>query len=210
MAAMMIKQFTTEPLEVNCYVVSNDGLALVIDPGGSGPEILEYLVQHNLRVEAVINTHGHGDHIMANGFIVEATKAALYVHQQDAVYLTDPEQNLSTLMGEEVVGPTADGFLQDGDTIALGRSALVVLHTPGHTPGSICLLGEGVLFSGDTLFAGSQGRTDLPGGSERAMASSLERLAQLPADTIVYPGHGQTSTIGEERSTNPFLQGVLR
>lgn len=207
---MKVKQFATEPLEVNCYVCSSDGEAIVIDPGGSGHDILQYVVDEQLVVRAVINTHGHGDHIMGNEFLVKATEAPLWIHQDDAEFLTDPQRNLSLLMGAEVAGPQADGYLADGDVISFGRSELTVWHTPGHTAGSICLVGGGLVFSGDTLFTGSQGRTDLPGGDQSQMQSSLERLVQLPEDTMVYPGHGASTTIGKERRSNPYVQEVLR
>ncbi len=206
---MKVKQFTTEPLEVNCYVCSSYGEAIVIDPGGSGRDILQFIVDEQLLIRAVVNTHGHGDHIMGNGFLMEATDAKLVIHEADAAILTDPQRNLSSFMGREVTGPGADRYVSDGDTIAFGRSSVNVWHTPGHTPGSICLVGEGLVFSGDTLFAGSHGRTDLPGGDESQMQKSLERLAQLPEDTVVYPGHGSSSTIGKERRSNPYVQEVL-
>ncbi len=206
--AMKTKMFSTEPMETNCYVCSSDGEAIVVDPGGTAQEIFRYIESEELTVHAVINTHGHGDHIWANGLFVEKANAEVLIHKADASYLTDPERNLSPFMGKTLSGPGADAYLQDGEQVQFGSASLTVIHTPGHTPGSICLHGKGVLFSGDTLFAGSQGRTDLPGGSEEQMQRSLQRLAQLPDDTVVYPGHGQPSTIGKEKRSNPSMERV--
>ncbi len=205
---MKIKSFIVGPVDVNCYIVSDDaGVGVVIDPGGNGPEILDYVKKSGIKVEAVLNTHGHGDHIGANDAVREGTGAPLYIHQADAGMLTDPRANLSAFMGYNALAKPAEHFLNEGDVLRFGALSFKVLHTPGHSPGSVCFVGDGVCFSGDTLFAGSIGRTDFPGGSERELLGNVrEKLFPLPEDTVVLSGHGPGTTIGQEKSYNPFFQ----
>jgi hydroxyacylglutathione hydrolase len=157
----------------------------------------------------VINTHGHSDHTSANAGIIEATDAQLCIHRADAEQVTKLLSGvLSRIMGGKG-SPKPGRLLEDNDLIEIGNSALRVIHTPGHTPGSICLYGEGHLFTGDTLFVGAVGRTDLPGGSARKLLSSIrEKLYILPPETVVWPGHdygeAPSSTIEREMRTNPF------
>jgi hydroxyacylglutathione hydrolase len=157
-------------------------------------------------VKYIVNTHGHPDHTAGNGLLKDATGAPIVIHELDAPKLTDSSKNLSLLFGLRVTSPPADQTLKEGDIIQAGKVQLKVLHTPGHSKGSISLLGDNVVFTGDTLFAGSIGRYDFPDASYKEIMNSLKRLATLPDHLKVYPGHGPTSTIGHEKRSNPFLQ----
>ena len=204
---MEVRKFVSRLLAVNCYVVSEQDTAIVIDPVIEGEAVLAYLQARQLKLAAIINTHGHADHIAGNQWFREQTGAPVWIHAADAVYLTDPALNLSSMvMGEGMKSPEAERLLKDGDQIALGTAFLTVIHTPGHTPGSICLLGPGVLFSGDTLFRSSVGRSDFPGGDARVLRESLQKLKELPPATRIYPGHGQETTMAEELAHNFFLR----
>lgn len=194
--------------QTNCYLVGcpQTMQAMVLDPGGEIAPILERVKQLGLAVALIVNTHGHFDHIVGNAALVRATGAPLAVHELDAPLLYAPEFDLSILLGlrREPCRPTR--LLRDGDTVEVGALSFRVLHTPGHTPGGICLLGHGLLFSGDTLFYMGVGRTDLPGGDMETLIRSLEQVV-LPLDEslVVYPGHGPRTTIGHEKRYNPFL-----
>jgi len=204
---MEVRKFVSRLLAVNCYVVSEQDTAIVIDPVIEGEAVLAYLQARQLKLAAIINTHGHADHIAGNQWFREQTGAPVWIHAADAAYLTDPALNLSSMvMGEGMKSPEAERLLKDGDQIALGTAFLTVIHTPGHTPGSICLLGPGVLFSGDTLFRSSVGRSDFPGGDARVLRESLQKLKELPPATRIYPGHGQETTMAEELAHNFFLR----
>ncbi|WP_258359942.1 MBL fold metallo-hydrolase [Moorella sulfitireducens (nom. illeg.)] len=206
---MFLKTLVVGPIGTNCYLIgcqeTKEGA--IIDPGAEGQRILAAAGEAGLKIRYIINTHGHIDHIGANGVIKNATGASILIHSDDAPFLIDPGRNLSVLMGSRERGPGADRLLQEGDTITIGRTiTLTVLHTPGHTPGGICLQGEGLIFTGDTLFAGSIGRTDFPGGSFNQLINSIkEKLFVLDDDLKIYPGHGPASTIGAERVDNPFF-----
>jgi hydroxyacylglutathione hydrolase len=207
---MIIKSFVVGPIGVNCYVVSDadSGQGIIIDPGGNAEEILAYVRAEKIAVQAIINTHGHGDHIGANDAVRKATGAPLLLHAADQYMLTDARANLSAFMGYQALSGPPDRLLAEGDEIAFEGGSFRVVHTPGHSPGGICLIGEGVVFSGDTLFAESIGRGDFPGGSEIELVRSVrEKLLPLPDETRVYPGHGPETTIGWERRYNPYLQG---
>jgi hydroxyacylglutathione hydrolase len=199
-----IKAFAT-----NCYLVGcpESREAAIIDPGGEASRILQLLRKHQLKGRYVINTHGHVDHIAANGEIKKATGADLLIHRVDALSLTDAKRSMLSFLGKEA-GPPADRELDEGDVIEIGHTVrLKVIHTPGHTPGGICLAGDGLIFTGDTLFAGSIGRTDFPGGSYESLINSIkEKLLCYDDQVEIYPGHGPRSTIGEERKYNPFLR----
>jgi len=195
---MLITTLTVGPQWTNCYILSDDNTheAIIIDPGfdtnRDQKKILDQISSQRLRVKLIINTHGHPDHTSGNKATKNATNAPIAIHEHDAPTLNDPPP---------------DKILHDGDLIQTGRVTLRVLHTPGHSRGSISLLGNNVVFCGDTLFAGSIGRFDLPGGSGRELMHSLRnRLLILPDHVKVYPGHGPATTIGEERRNNPFLQ----
>ncbi|MCE5204395.1 MAG: MBL fold metallo-hydrolase [Coriobacteriales bacterium] len=202
---MIVKRLILGPLETNCWLVSDDvgGPMLVIDPAGDEDELLEAVGDRP--VAAIVLTHGHFDHLGAAVAVVTHTRAPLLVHEADAKAITSAEGNGGAVFGFALIAPAPERTLADGDTIEAGDITLTVLHVPGHTPGSIALLGEGHLFSGDTLFAGSVGRTDFPGGDPTAIRASVARLAALPDDTRVHPGHGPDTTIGRERRVNPFF-----
>lgn len=205
---MLIKTLTVGPFMANCYLVAcpQTREAVVIDPGDEPQEILAAIAREGLRVRYIINTHGHIDHIAANDAVARATGAPVLIHAADAPMLTDPSRNLSLFSGEPVRCEPADQLLRDGDEIAVGTLVFRVIHTPGHTPGAISLLCGQTLFTGDTLFAWSIGRTDFPGGDQKTLIRSIkERLFTLPEETEVYPGHGEPTTIGEEKSSNPFV-----
>ena len=210
---MIIKMFTFGMYFTNCYVAGCEETkeAIVIDPGfdrdAEAEKVLGFIKQNDLRVKYIINTHGHSDHTAGNGIMKKATGAPILIHENDAVMLTGVARTMSRIFGLRATSPQADKTLHNGDVIQFGRVKLVVLHTPGHSEGGISLLGEDFVFTGDTLFAGSIGRTDFPGGSfEEIMSSIKTKLATLPDHFKVYPGHGPVSTIGEEKRSNPFLQ----
>jgi glyoxylase-like metal-dependent hydrolase (beta-lactamase superfamily II) len=209
---MRIHSWVVGSLATNCYVVVCDETdeALVIDPGFSAEETNEIrrIVRGGFKIRKILNTHGHVDHISGNSALKKLTGADIVIHEFDASMLIDPPRNLSYMLGRSVVSPEADRLVKDDDILEVGALKLRVIHTPGHTRGSISLLceAENVVFTGDTLFAGSIGRTDLPGSSFRDIMHSLrERLRCLPDETVVYPGHGESTTIGREKRMNPFL-----
>ncbi len=167
---------------------------------------MEKVEEHNLTIKYIVNTHGHPDHTSGNGILKEKTGASLLIHELDAPKLTNTSQNLSALFGLHVNSPSPDQTLQEGDLVQVGGVKLKVLHTPGHSKGGICLLAEKVIFTGDTLFAGSIGRYDFPDANLQEIMKSLKRLTELPDHLKVYPGHGPSSTLGEEKRSNPFLR----
>ena len=202
---MKVQRLVVGPIDTNCWIASDrDGVpAVVIDPAGDAEVILEALGDRP--VEVVVLTHAHFDHLAAVGQVLEATGAPLAFHALDADAVSDPGRNLSRMFGEDLTVPAPDILLGEDDEVRAGDLSLRVLHTPGHTPGSICLYASGHLFSGDTLMAGSVGRTDFPGGDPRALAVSIAtKLAGLPDDTKVHPGHGEPTTIGREKRRNVF------
>jgi len=179
----------------------------VIDPGSQGYKILDFIEQHNIKIKYIINTHGHYDHIGADLFLKDKLGAEILVHKNDAEMLKDPMLNLSFYDDvSEIGGIVPDRLLEEGDIISVGSIELRVLHTPGHTPGSICLFSEREIFTGDTLFAGSVGRTDLPGGDMKQLKKSLEnKIKTLPDHLVVYPGHGPSTTMNHEKEYNPYF-----
>jgi len=196
-------------LGTNCYIVyCTDTLdAAVIDPGGNAEEIIELINREKLNVVCIINTHGHADHILANDKVQKATGAPILIHEGDAQMLTSAKHNLSMYIGGNIQFKPADRLLKDEEIISVGKLEFKVLHTPGHTPGGICLLTDGMLFSGDTLFNESVGRTDFPGGSHHSLINSIQKkLMPLQDCTKVLPGHGPETSIGWERKMNPFIQ----
>lgn len=210
---MLIEVFEVGPYLSNCYLVGDEAaqVGMIIDPGFEPGRIWSEVQSQNLRIERIVLTHGHLDHISAVGEIKSKTGAEILIHRDDASMLTDPRENLSAFSGENIRAPAADRLLEDEELISVGDLEFEVLHTPGHSPGGICLKSDNVLFTGDTLFAGSIGRTDFPGSDyETLMRSIRERLMILPEDTTIYPGHGPKSTIGQERRFNPFVLEALR
>lgn len=208
---MILKRWILGELASNAYLLGDEvnKVALVIDPGGDPWEIIDFLNRNALDLKYILNTHGHADHIAGNAILKKAYEnAKILVHEEDAPMLTSPALNLSIWLGSVISSPKADICLNNGDLIELGNLKIEVIHTPGHTPGSVCfyIKDEGVLFSGDTLFCRSVGRTDFPGSSWEALISSIRnKLFRLPKLTKVYPGHGEETTIEEEMYGNPFL-----
>ena len=215
---MLVKAMMVGEIQANCYIVACDAKdaseatelkeGLIIDPGDDADVILEMVRKLGVKVKYIILTHGHLDHIAAVEKVRQATAAKVLVHRLDADCLIDPSKNLSALFGQPVYGAAADERLEDGQEIIVGTLTLRVLHTPGHTPGGICLSFPHAVFTGDTLFAGSIGRTDFPGGSLPELIDGIKtKLLTLDPTTKVYPGHGLSTTIGAEIEGNPFLQG---
>jgi glyoxylase-like metal-dependent hydrolase (beta-lactamase superfamily II) len=207
---MFLKKLVIGELKTNCYLIGckKTKKVAVIDPGGEDEVdlILNLLQKNNFDLKYIINTHGHIDHIAGNNLLKAKTEALLLIHRLDADMLIDANKNFSSFMGKEICSPLADKLLEEGDEISLGTLSLIVIHTPGHTPGGISLVLNNIVFSGDTLFAGGIGRTDLPGGSSQDLIKSIkEKLLILGDDKIIYPGHGPDSTIGEERKVNPYI-----
>jgi len=203
-ADVVVERFVVGPMGVNCYLLADPTTfeACIIDPGAEGRQVKNFIDKNGYNAKFIINTHGHGDHIAANAFFA----LPIYIHKLDKDFLADPDRNLSRMFLFTVKSPAASKILEDGDVITLGNLKLEVIHTPGHTPGSISLKTDGVVFTGDTLFCGGVGRTDFEYGDEAALFRSIhKRLLVLPDDTGIYPGHGDISTIGEERRSNPFL-----
>ena len=201
---MIIKTIVAGMMEANCYLVGDESTkeVFVIDPGGDYKKIKKLVDSGGLKVKAVINTHGHGDHIGADSEF----GVPIWIHRLDADFLQDPSKNLSGAFGFLLKTKKAARLLEEGDKLSIGKHVLEVIHTPGHSPGSICLKGDGVVFTGDTLFCEGVGRTDFVYGSEEDIMRSIkEKLLVLDDDYVVYPGHGPSSTIGHERVNNPFI-----
>lgn len=204
-----VERLVVGPTATNCYILKSGEELAVLDPGGDSGEIVARAKELGGTVKYVIDTHGHIDHIAANREVVDATGAELLVHELDAAMLTSPDRNLSSLFGMPLESPAASRTLREGDIVKVGAEEMTVYHTPGHTPGGMCLIGRGFAFTGDTLFVDSIGRVDFPGGSEGRMMASLQRLqGLLKRDMMLYPGHGEPGTFGRALLVNPFLGSV--
>lgn len=206
---MIIKELAVGPIMANCFIVGCEDTrkAVVIDPGDEPDRILLSLAESKLTVKYIINTHGHFDHVGANRKMKEATGAELVIHPHDAPMLEQLTYAASSFGLAVENSPDADKEIADGDIISFGKVELKVIHTPGHSPGGISLYASGHVFVGDTLFAGSIGRTDFPGGDYNTLIASIQkRLFPLGDDTRVYCGHGPQTTIGREKKYNPFVR----
>ncbi|MEJ5375743.1 MAG: MBL fold metallo-hydrolase [bacterium] len=211
MAQAVIRQFLVSQMAVFAYLVGDleSAEAVVIDPAAGSDEILAEADRLGVKISKIINTHGHVDHVMGNARMKQLTGAPILIHEADASWMHQQPASMFQMFGG-TPSPPADMTLRDGDLIRAGGIQLQVIHTPGHSPGGICLYMPHAVFTGDTLFVGGVGRTDLPGGSWKVLLDSIQRrLFSLPGDTVVYPGHhygpSPTSTIQRERDTNPYL-----
>ena len=208
--SLNMKVLVVGALGVNCYILHAEGHdeAVVIDPGGSEEAVWMHISAEGLTLKAILNTHAHADHIGAVDFLREKTGAKFYIHEADAPMLLDARKNLSAFMGMPIVTKPADVLLKGGEVLDICHMKFTVLHTPGHSPGGVCYLMEDRVFSGDTLFAESVGRTDFPGSSAKDLMTSVrEKLLVLPDEIKVYCGHGPETTIGHERKYNPYING---
>lgn len=192
-------------LESNCYLVCIGEEGAVIDPGAKIAEIMEMISETGCRLKYIILTHVHLDHIISVDELRKATKAPVLTHISEAGYLTDMWYNGAALFGMDRKFEEADRFIKDGEKLPLGNETLEIIHTPGHTPGSICIKCGKNIFTGDTLFQMSVGRTDLGTGSKKDLENSLKILAAQDDDTLIYPGHGCATNIGYEKKNNPFI-----
>jgi len=206
---LIIKTLAVGPIMANCYIIGceNSKQAAVIDPGEDGDKILMALAREGLTVQYLLNTHGHFDHVGANRRMKEATGAELLIHAADAPMLDMLPQAAASFGLSAENSPQPDRTIAEGDTITFGEITLKVLHTPGHSPGGVSFHCNGVVFVGDTLFAGSIGRTDFEGGDFNTLIASIKnKLLPLGDDVTIYTGHGPATTIGTEKRSNPFLQ----
>jgi len=204
---MKIHTLVVGQLQTNCYILESQGHALIVDPGDEPERILRFIKDLSATPTRIIATHTHFDHVLGVNGVRKATKTLFWIHADDLPMLQSMQSRVRQFMGFEVPPPPkVDGHLKDGDSLKLGDETVRVLHTPGHSPGSISLSGYGYVLTGDALFNQSIGRTDLPGGDLNTLIHSIrEKLFKLDDDTTVYPGHGPESTIGDEKLANPFV-----
>ena len=209
---MKIIAFPVGVFQANAYlaICEETGRCALVDPGAEPARLLDVAAGEGARIESILLTHAHIDHVGGVAAAARATGAPIYLHPADApLYAAAPEQALA--FGVEIeTPPEPDQELQDGQVLQIGAAQLEVRHTPGHSPGHVCLIGDGFALVGDCVFAGSIGRTDLPGGDYRTLLDAIqEKLLTLPDDTVLHPGHGPATTVGRERLSNPFLTGVF-
>ncbi len=206
---LMVKGIVVGVFAENCWIIGNRRTSegIVIDPGDQADDVLALAKDMGVKIKAIANSHAHVDHILGVREVQEKTGAKFLMHEGELSIARSAAGSAKMFTGREVEPPPdPDAYLNDGDDIDVDGVKLKVIHTPGHTPGSLSFYAEGMLFSGDTLFRGSIGRTDLPGGDyAQEMASIVDRLLELPDDTVVLPGHMQETQIGTERKTNPFI-----
>ena len=210
--AMQIRGVTVGPLEENCWLVIDDiaGEAVFVDPGDEADLLLDALEKSGARLTAIWLTHAHFDHVGAVAAIKRRHNVPVYLHPLDNTLYGFAESSAARWGLSLEQPPAPDRTLAEGDTVRVGSLAFTVMHAPGHAPGHVVFHGNGVALSGDCLFAGSIGRSDLPFCNPAHLAASLERIAALPAATVVHPGHGPTTSVGVERETNPFLSGAAK
>lgn len=205
---MIVDCLIVGPLMENCYILGDEQSkkSAVIDPGDESERILEVLEKRKLICEHILLTHAHVDHVSGIKGVVEATGAKVYIHKDDALMLkAAPVQAIAFGM-KPFMPPKIEKYLEDGESIEIGNLKVKVMHTPGHSSGGICFLVENCIFVGDTIFQGSIGRTDLPGGNYDELINSVEsKIFTLPDETIIYPGHGPETTVGYEKKYNPFF-----
>jgi len=199
-------------LETNCYILQSNSTALVIDPGDEPERILRFMSDIAVKPSKIIATHTHFDHVLGVDAICTKLKIPFLIHRDDLSMLESMQNRVREFMGLSIPPPPkVDRFLADGESITVGHDTVKVLHTPGHSPGSVSLAGRGYVFTGDALFNQSIGRTDLPGGDLATLVHSItDRLFSLDDNTIVYPGHGPETSIGDEKIANPFVGRISK
>lgn len=202
-----IQTLVVGQLQTNCYIIKSGDDAIVVDPGDEPERILRFIKDIDTKPTRIIATHTHFDHVLGVNGVRKATKARFLIHPDDLPMLQSMQLRVRQIMGFEVPPPPkVDSYVQDGDSLKVGDETIRVLHTPGHSPGSVSLYGKGYVLTGDALFNQSIGRTDLPGGDLKTLIHSIrERLFKLDDKTIVYPGHGSDTTVGDEKLANPFV-----
>lgn len=207
---MKVYTIPAGPLATNCYLLAGEsGRCAIIDPGGKPEKIERVMKEHNLTPEMILLTHGHYDHMGGADALRRQYQIPILVHEDDRIMLETAAFNVSAEITGHPVILSPDRVLADGDKLLVDKQPVLVIHTPGHTRGGLCLVEGTSLFSGDTLFRQSMGRTDLYGGDERALLASLAKLASLPGDYTVYPGHGPATTLNRERQHNPYMRTHL-
>lgn len=202
----------TDGYASNCWLILDEqtGDAALVDPSADTGTVQSVLDENHAHITAILLTHGHFDHMLTLKVLRETTGVPLMIHEADAPCLSDASKSeFLSFLGKNLVFEPAERLLKEGDIIPLGSGHIKVLHTPGHTKGSVCFLTENSLVTGDTLFRGSIGRTDLYGGDQGEMMHSLEKIIAFPEETILYPGHGPNTTLLREKRYNPYLRGVL-
>jgi hydroxyacylglutathione hydrolase len=209
---LKVETLTVGPFQENCYLVVDEqsNTAAIVDPGGEPEKVIAAIEKSGAKLEAIWITHAHVDHVGAIASVKKKWDVPVYLHPNDKrlYQATGRQAEVYGIPFEEPPEPDFD--FSEGQTVSLGASSFSVMHVPGHAPGHVVLHGNGIALVGDCLFAGSIGRTDLPFCNPAEMAQSLDRIAQLPPETVVYPGHGMSTTIKEERESNPFLNGTAR
>lgn len=206
---MKLYRLPLGPLQTNCYILEDDNGkdCWIVDPGAEGDRLVALVKEKRWALQAILLTHGHGDHIGGVQALVDEFNVPVYIHEKDDLFLKDSQVNLSANMGLNVTVKADVHHVTDGQKLQLGAHEFTVLYTPGHTPGGVCYYGNGLVLAGDTLFQESVGRTDFPGGSFDDLILGIEdKLFPLPAETVVYPGHGPETTIGHEKTYNPFVR----
>ncbi len=205
---MIFKRFVTGALEVNCYLVADEETheGIIVDPGDNSQEIMDFIKEHQIKIKYIINTHCHFDHIGGNSFFKEQTGALFAIHNAEKPMLDRAQIGARTWGFNIEKSPEPDLYLKEGDILKIGNITVEIIHTPGHSPGGICLKIDDKIITGDTLFAGGIGRTDFPGGNYDTLIKSIkEKLFIYPNSTKIYPGHGPASTIENEKIYNPFF-----
>ncbi len=205
---LFLKKLAVGELQANCYILADrdKGEAMVIDPGAEGERILKVIEKDSLGIISIVLTHGHPDHTGAVRALVNESGGSLLIHSEDAFFLGHSSLAMSCTKEGENASPPQVKMLEDKDKLWVGKFSFLILHTPGHSPGSISIYGEGRVFTGDTLFAGGVGRCDLPGGDWQRLEESIQdKLLKLPPETVVHPGHGPDTTLEKELRSNPFI-----